>query len=90
MKIFNKVAVIGTGLIGGSLALHLKRDNLAKTVVGVSKHSESLKLALRMKAIDEGSLSLDIIKGSDLVVLATPVNTIINFKYKISRLIKKD
>jgi len=90
MRLFNKVAVIGTGLIGGSLALSLKKQKLANTIVGVSKHANSLKLALRRKAIDRAGLSLDIIKGSDLVILATPVSTIINLKNKIRRLIEKD
>jgi prephenate dehydrogenase len=46
---FNKVAVIGTGLIGGSLALAIKRQKLAKEVVGVARHQASLELALRRK-----------------------------------------
>ncbi len=77
MPLFNKVAIIGTGLIGGSLALDIKKYKLARVVVGVSRHKKSLSLALRKKAIDAGSVSLDIVKGSDLVILAAPVGTII-------------
>ena len=90
MRLFNKVAIIGTGLIGGSLGLAIKKNKLAREVVGVSQHKNSLKRALKMKAIDRGSLSLDIIKGADLLILATPVNKIIYFRKKIAKFVDKD
>ncbi|MFA5095942.1 MAG: prephenate dehydrogenase/arogenate dehydrogenase family protein [Candidatus Omnitrophota bacterium] len=88
--LFRKAAVIGTGLIGGSLALALKKGGLAREVVGVSRHQGSLNSALRMKAIDRGSRSLDIIKGADLVVLATPVNIIIESRERLLKIAGKD
>lgn len=90
MRLFNKVAVIGTGLIGGSLALVIKKNKLAREVVGVSRHKKSLDLALENNVIDRGSRSLDIIKGADLLILATPVETIINLRKKILSLVDKD
>lgn len=90
MRLFNKVAIIGTGLIGGSLALIIKKNKLAKEVVGVSRHRKSLDLALKKNVIDRGSQSLDIIKGADLLILATPVDTIINLRKKILSLVDKD
>lgn len=90
MRLFNKVAIIGTGLIGGSLALAIKKNKLAKEVVGVSRHKRSLNLALEKNVIDRGSRSLDIIKGADLLILATPVDTIINLRKKILSLVDKD
>ena len=90
MKLFNKVAIVGTGLIGGSLALAIKKSGLAGEIVGVSRHKKSLVLAKRRGAINRGSQSLEIIKGADLVVLATPVDTILAFAPKISKFIKKD
>ncbi len=89
MKLFNKVAIIGVGLIGGSLALGIKKKRLARQVVGVSRHKKSLFLAKKIGAIDAGSRELDIIKGADLVILATPVNTIINLAPKISKIVRK-
>jgi len=90
MRLFNKVAIIGTGLIGGSLALAIKKMGLAKEVVGVTQHKSSLKLALRNKVIDRGSLSFSIIQGADLLILATPVDSIIALRKKILRLIASD
>jgi prephenate dehydrogenase len=90
MPVFNKVAIIGTGLIGGSIALGLKNKKIAREVVGVSKHKKSIALALKMKAIDKGSLSLNVIKGADLLIIATPVDTIIALKQEILKYIDKD
>ncbi|MDD2680223.1 MAG: prephenate dehydrogenase/arogenate dehydrogenase family protein [Candidatus Omnitrophica bacterium] len=90
MRLFNKVAVIGTGLIGGSLALVIKKKKLAKEVVGVTRHKASLNLALKNKVIDRGALSLDIIKGADLLILAAPVDTIIALRKKMLKFVSRD
>lgn len=89
MKLFKKVAIVGTGLIGGSLALDIKKKKLADCVVGVSRCQDSLNKAKKMHAIDQGSLDLGILRGSDLVVLATPVSSILNLAPKISKIIDK-
>jgi prephenate dehydrogenase len=88
--LFKIVAIIGVGLIGGSMALDMKRKGLAKKVVGVSRHRKSIELARKTGAIDSGAQRLDIIKGADLVILATPVNTILNSADAISKLISRD
>jgi prephenate dehydrogenase len=90
MKVFNKVAIVGTGLIGGSLALAMKKNGLAKKIVGVSRHNSSLSEAKRIGAINDGSKSLTIIKDADLVVLAAPVHAIIKLAPAISKIINKD
>ena len=90
MRLFNKVAIIGTGLIGGSIALAIKKKRLANEVIGVSRHKKSLLLAKRKGAIDRGSQALNIIKDADLLILATPVNTIIRLAPRISKFIGKD
>lgn len=90
MRLFKKVVIIGTGLIGGSIGLAIKKKKLAKTIAGVSRHKESLSLAKKKGAIDSGSCSLDIIRGADLVILATPVNTLIELAPKVACLVSKD
>ncbi len=90
MRLFNKVAIIGVGLIGGSIAQAIKKKGLAGEVVGVSRHKKTLLLAKRLKAIDRGSQDLNIIKGADLVILATPVDMIMNLAAKISPLVSKE
>ena len=90
MKPFKKVAIIGVGLIGGSLALALKKKALAERIVGVSKHQASLRQALRRRIIDQGSLDLDIARGADLVILATPVEVILGLSKRLSTVINRD
>jgi len=87
---FDKVAIVGTGLIGGSIALGIKKKGLSRAVVGVSRHKESLLFAKKIKAIDAGSVSLDILKDADMVILATPVSVILEQAPKIAGIIRKD
>ncbi|MCB9771069.1 MAG: prephenate dehydrogenase/arogenate dehydrogenase family protein [Candidatus Omnitrophica bacterium] len=77
--LFRKVTVIGVGLIGGSLAKAIKKNKLAKEVVGVSQGQQTLTAALKEGTIDQGYH--DVVKAvtnSDLVILAAPVGIIIN------------
>lgn len=90
MKLFHKVAIVGTGLIGGSIALAIKNKHLANKVIGVSRHKKTLFLAKKTGAIDKGSQDIKIIKDADLVILATPVDTIINSARIISKIISSD
>ncbi len=90
MKIFNKVVIFGTGLIGGSLGLALKRRHLATQIIGFSKHKKNAIKALKIGAIDYIGSSLDVTKDADLIILATPVDTIIDIMFKISKKLKKD
>ena len=90
MKLFNKVVIIGTGLIGGSLGLALKKNNLVSQVTGLSRHRKNVRLAKKAGAIDSACTSLDAVKDADLVILATPVEAIIEIAFKIAKKIKKD
>lgn len=90
MKMFNKVVIIGTGLIGGSLGLVLKKQRLAGEVIGLSRHRKNSKLAKKFGAIDSIAESLAVVEEADLVILATPVDTIIDLAGKIAKKIKKD
>jgi len=88
MKKFNKVAIIGVGLIGGSIGLALKKRGLARLVVGVGRRRSSLKKAEKRGAIDWGTLSLESgVRGADLVILATPVLKIIDFGKRLPKLV---
>ncbi|MGD9015505.1 MAG: prephenate dehydrogenase/arogenate dehydrogenase family protein [Candidatus Omnitrophota bacterium] len=88
MRLFNQVAIIGVGLIGGSIGLGIKKKRLAKQVVGISRHKSTINLAKKRGAIDIGSLDISAIKKADLVILAAPVNSIIQLGVKIRGLIK--
>jgi prephenate dehydrogenase len=69
-----KLVVIGTGLIGGSFALALKRARAVKRVTGVGRTRRNLAEALRLKVIDESSQNAaQAVREADLVLLAMPV-----------------
>jgi prephenate dehydrogenase len=90
MKNIDTVAIVGTGLIGGSIALALKKKKLCRRIIGVCLHKKSLAAARKMKAVDTASLSLEAIKDAELVILATPVSVILRLAPKISGIIKRD
>ncbi len=71
------VAVFGVGLIGGSLAKSLKKSGAAGHIIGVGRAMVNLQKAKDVGAIDE--IQADPVQAAgdaDLIVLATPVNTI--------------
>lgn len=81
---FNKIAILGVGLIGGSIGLAVKKKGLAREIIGVCRHKSSLKVAKQIGAIDKGTLNYeDAVSGADLVILAMPVSQIV----KIAKLI---
>lgn len=90
MRLFDRVVIIGVGLIGGSVALELKNRRLANEVIGISRHKKTLTLAKKMGAIDKGAKDLSIVADADLVILAAPVNTILKLAKKISKTVRPD
>jgi prephenate dehydrogenase len=75
---FKQVTIIGTGLIGGSLGLALKKRQLAGRIIGCDR-APVLERAQDCGAIEAGTTdSADAVRGSDLVVLATPVIAILD------------
>jgi prephenate dehydrogenase len=77
MQQFNKITIIGVGLIGGSIGLAIKKRRLAKKVIGVFRRTSTLKRALRHKAVDAGVMTIkDGVRDADFIILATPVRLI--------------
>ncbi len=75
---FKQVTIIGTGLIGGSLGLALRKRHLARRVIGCDR-APVLERAIECGAIEAGSPNpADAVHGSDLVILATPVIAILD------------
>ncbi len=70
------VAIIGLGLMGGSLALSLKKLDFIKSVVGSDHNQEHQKQALELNLVDS-IVSLDTIKKCDVIFLAIPVDGLI-------------
>jgi prephenate dehydrogenase len=69
------VTIVGTGLIGGSMALALKRHRIAKKIIGVDSNRTHIRKALELKLIDEALPLNDAIQQSDLIVVAIPVDS---------------
>ncbi len=75
---FNRIVIVGVGLIGGSLGLAIRRKNKDIKVIGVSS-GVAVKKALDMGAITDGYSYKeleDAVSGADLVFLCTPIHRI--------------
>ncbi|GAC1430589.1 MAG: prephenate dehydrogenase/arogenate dehydrogenase family protein [Ktedonobacteraceae bacterium] len=71
---FNRIAIIGLGLIGGSIGLALHQAKAAHEIVGYDMGEGSSQRAYKVGAIDQPYDSLtEVVRGAELVVLATPV-----------------
>lgn len=74
---YDKVAIIGVGLLGGSLGLALKSRGLAARVCGAGHRQASLDEAIHAGAIDAAFLdATEAARGADLVVVCTPAATV--------------
>lgn len=75
--LFNRVTVIGLGLVGGSLGMAIRRRKLAREVIGFSRKPATLRAAKALGAIDRGETTLrDAVRDAELVMLAAPVDRI--------------
>ncbi|BAF59802.1 prephenate dehydrogenase [Pelotomaculum thermopropionicum SI] len=75
---FNRVAIVGVGLIGGSLGMAICARGLAREVVGTGSRLENLRLAVEMGAVHYfKEKPADGVAGADLVIIATPVSVTI-------------
>lgn len=72
--LFQRMAVIGLGLIGGSLAKAVREQNLVACVVGADQRQGEVRLGVELGVIDEAADSVAAaVTGADLVVMAVPV-----------------
>ncbi len=70
----HRLAIVGVGLLGGSVAKAARARGLAQTIVGVGRDQTRLADALRDGALDQATTDLRLgVRGADLVVLAAPV-----------------
>ncbi len=73
-----RIAIVGVGLIGGSMALQLNEKGLAAGIIGVESHPEHAARALEMGLVDE-ILPLDeAIAWAEVVILAIPVDKMVD------------
>ena len=69
-----RLAVVGIGLMGGSIALSLKKKGFVSHVIGVDQNMEHQQQALQLGIVDEIMSLEDAVTSSDIIALATPVN----------------
>jgi len=87
----NKISIIGVGLMGGSLALALKKAYPKSYIWGYARSKRSFKKLKELKIIDVVTSDLkELIIDSNLVILAVPVLTIVDYFKKISPFLKKE
>lgn len=72
---FQRIAILGLGLLGGSIALAARRAGVAERVVAAGRRRAPLEQALADGVVDEVGDVAAAVTGADLVVLATPVGT---------------
>jgi prephenate dehydrogenase len=87
-----RIVIIGLGLIGGSIGLALKKKNWQQaSIVGYVRKLEVGELAVEMGAVDRFELNLiKAIRGSDMIIIATPVLTIKDLLAEIAPHLRSD
>ena len=74
---FQRIAIVGVGLIGGSIGLAVRERGLAGQVIGIGRRQVSLDKALACGAIEQASTDYGIAAKADLAIAATPIDSVI-------------
>jgi prephenate dehydrogenase len=85
-----KISIIGTGLIGGSIALKLKNTKFTNFVYGIDQNELHLRKALELKIIDEKADLESGVKNSELIIIAIPVDAARKILPKVLDLINEN
>ena len=72
---FEKIAIIGLGLIGSSLALAIKKHKIALSTSGYARSIKTRQVAKKIKLVSKVESSLEkTVKNADLVIICTPLS----------------
>lgn len=89
--LFGRIAIVGVGLIGGSLGLAIKKNKLAQEVIGVVRREAAIADAVQRNVVDKAYTNLrDGIRNADLVILCGPISIIIEHLHVIHRYVKPE
>jgi prephenate dehydrogenase len=89
MNPFERVSIIGVGLLGGSLAKVLRKLGLAKSIVGYGRNQANLIVAKNLNIIDDVAPDIQsAATDADLIVFCSPVQTIAQLAMEMSPHIK--
>jgi prephenate dehydrogenase len=72
-----KIAIVGVGLIGGSLAIQLHEKKISARLIGVDSNKEHAKKAVELELVDETMSLDDAIRESEVIILAVPVDKMV-------------
>jgi prephenate dehydrogenase len=87
----NRLAIIGVGLIGSSLALGLKQAKAVGHVVGCGRNQTNLQKGIELGVIDSYCNSVaEAVKGADVVVVSVPLGTMQNIFEQMSSVLTSD
>lgn len=89
MALFREISIIGLGLMGGSLAAICRKKFPSTKIIGISRSRQALAKAQNKKWVHETSGDILRAAHSDLVILATPVNTFSSIISQLAPHIKK-
>lgn len=73
-----KIAIVGVGLIGGSMALQLHEKKLSSRLIGVEASAQHAEQALEYELVDEVLPLEEAIEAADVIILSVPVNAQVN------------
>lgn len=74
MEQWNKIAIIGIGLLGGSLGLAIRKRHLARTVFGYVRRTEVIEKCQSLGIVERASCDLEeVVSDADLIILCTPI-----------------
>jgi len=73
-----RIAIVGVGLIGGSLAIQLHEKKISSRLIGVDSNEDHSKQAVELELVDEVMSLNDAIAASDVIILAIPVDTLVD------------
>ncbi len=73
-----KIAIVGVGLIGGSLAIQLHEKKLSSKLIGVDANANHAQQAIELELVDEVMNLDEAITASDVIILAIPVDTLVS------------
>ena len=88
---FERVCIVGLGLIGGSVGLAMKRSNISNQITGYARSNSTLERAIELGLVDKVEDNLkDAVNDCDLVILATPLSAFKKLVEEMSPFLKKD
>lgn len=85
-----KTTIVGLGLIGGCMALDLRKSGIATSLIGVDVNSENAQLAIELGIVDNVLPLEEAVSTADLIIVAIPVNALRSFLPNVSDLMSEN